>query len=156
MMRIRFFVPLLFVLTLASCGDKPFFQQNTAIEDQSWNWNEPVSYEVQVDDTVSSYNFYLDLRVTKSYEYSNIYVFFTTVFPDGKTARDTIQANLQDEFGNWYGKPTGSLVDNRILFGPKRVFPVAGKYGFTIEQAMREKDLTEVADVGLRIERSKK
>ncbi|MFN3342212.1 MAG: gliding motility lipoprotein GldH [Flavobacteriales bacterium] len=156
MMRVRFFVTFLFVLVLVSCGDKPFFQQNTAIEDQSWNWNEPVSYEVQVDDTVSSYNFYLDLRVTKSYEYSNIYVFFTTMFPDGKTARDTIQANLQDEFGIWYGKPTGSLVDNRILFGPKRVFPVAGKYGFTIEQAMREKDLTEVADVGLRIERSKK
>jgi gliding motility-associated lipoprotein GldH len=152
----RAYVIILTLVFFASCGERPFLSESQSIAGQSWNWNAPVVFDVTVDDTVNAYNFFLDLRVTKSYEFSNVYVFFNTRFPDGRTTRDTIEAVLLDEFGNWYGKPTGGLVDNRILFSPRRVFPMAGSYTFSFEQAMRDKELSEVADVGLRIERSKK
>jgi gliding motility-associated lipoprotein GldH len=143
-------------VALISCGESPFFEENKSVGDNVWSWNEPVEFDVDVTDTVSPYNFYLNLRTTKGYEFSNVFVFFTLKFPNGGEMRDTIEAPLADDLGNWLGKPSGSLVDNKILFGPRRIFPLTGKYHVTIEQAMRDQDLAEVSDVGLTIEKSKK
>lgn len=152
--RNLFFVFTLLLL-LPACGEKAFFDDNREISPAGWSWQDPVTFEVEVDDTLNPYHFFLNLRTTKAYEYSNIYVFFTTQFPDGRTARDTVECPLSDDYGNWLGKTSGSLVDNRILFGIRRIFPQRGTYHFVIEQAMRDQDLTEVVDVGLRIEKSK-
>ncbi len=140
---------------LAACGEKPFYEENREIRGHTWSQADSLEFAVEVTDTVSGYNFFLNLRHTESYEYSNIYVFFTTHFPDGRTSRDTIACTLADENGVWIGKSSGSLVNNRIVFGVKRIFPMAGSYRFVIQQGMRDEELPEVTDVGLCIEKSK-
>jgi gliding motility-associated lipoprotein GldH len=150
------FLFLIASLAFISCGDRPFFEENKEITDNSWSWDEPVSFNVNIEDTLNAYNFFINLRITKSYEYSNIYMFVNLAFPDGRSSRDTVPCVLADDYGNWIGKSSGSLIDNKILFAMKRVFPVAGTYTFKIEQGMRNKELTEVTDVGLRIEKSKR
>ncbi|MBX7094640.1 MAG: gliding motility lipoprotein GldH [Flavobacteriales bacterium] len=154
-MRNYFSLAMLCAILLSSCGEAAFFDKSEAIEGESWNWNNPVEFNVDVKDTVNAFDFYLKLRTTKGYEYSNIFVFVTTTFPDGKMKKDTVECPLADESGAWYGKSSGSLIDNKILFSHKRIFPQQGNYKFIIEQAMREKELSEIADVGLLIEKSK-
>lgn len=144
------------IVLLSSCGSSPYFEENKTMENHTWNYNDPAVFEVEIDDTVSAFDFFLNLRVTKSYEFSNIYVFFTTNLPDGHQTRDTVESVLAGPDGTWLGKVSGGLVENKILFKHNKRFPMAGKYTFTIEQAMRGEELNEVADVGLRLEKLKR
>lgn len=144
------------IVFLISCGEKAFFEQNKAIANEIWKWEDVVEFDVPVTDTVIGYNFILNLRTTKAYEFSNIYVFVNLKFPDGRMITDTVSYDLMDDAGFWYGKPSGSLVENNILFSYNRIFPISGNYHFTIAQGMRNRELTEVTDVGLRIEQTKR
>lgn len=146
---------LLLILFFAACGKKAYFEENKAIPGAVWKWEEPVSFNVPIEDTVSGFNFVLNLRTTKSYEYSNIYMFVNLKFPDGSMMRDTVEYILADDAGKWFGTVSGGLVDNHILFAVNRIFPMKGTYEFSIEQAMRMSALNEVEDVGIRIDKIK-
>lgn len=141
-------------LLLVSCDPNRVFEENTEIPNQQWHVNNAVNYEVSIQDTVTPHNFYLNIRNTGAYQFSNIYVFFNIEFPNGKTSRDTIECPLADKSGRWLGSGTGQLKDNQFLVKYKMRFPLSGLYKFKIEQAMRMDNLPEVSDVGLRLERA--
>ena len=137
---------------LVSCDSTRVFEKNIEIENQTWQTQNRLKFEVDITDTISAYNFLLNLRNTEAYPYSNFYFFFHTYFPDGKIAKDTVQCVLADPTGKWFGSQAGDIIDNQILFKYKTQFPKAGKYYFEVEQGMREEKLPEILDVGLRIE----
>lgn len=145
-----FLLPVLFLFS--SCDSVRVFEKNEKISDAIWNKDEKVSFVVNVTDTINSHNFYINVRNADGYPYSNIYIFITTVFPDQKFSRDTLECILADESGGWLGKGLGDIFDNQILFKKGVRFPVQGKYTFTMEQAMRTEELPLIMDVGMRIE----
>ena len=53
--------------------------------------------------------------------------------------------------GKWFGETSGTIVENQALI-TQGYFTDAGTYSFKLEQAMRDNDLTEILDVGLRVE----
>ena len=53
------------------------------------------------------------------------------------------------------GKHSGSVVENDLLFITKKRFPQTGTYNLKFVQAMRQDDLNEILDVGLRIKEVK-
>ena len=83
-------------------------------------------------------------------------MFLTTVFPNGKTTRDTINCPLADYRGKWLGKGFGGVYDNRIIYMHNTRFPQAGSYKIVLEQAMRNKELPGIKSVGIRIEQANK
>jgi len=64
---------------------------------------------------------------------------------------DTLHIPMQDYTGKWYGKNSGSLIENHVLVRPKTGFPMKGKYKISISQAMRDEKLEGIEDVGLTI-----
>jgi len=148
----KFFLFLMIAFVLVSCDSTRVFEKNIEIENQTWQTQNRLKFEVDITDTISAYNFLLNLRNTEAYPYSNFYFFFHTYFPDGKIAKDTVQCVLADPTGKWFGSQAGDIIDNQILFKYKTQFPKAGKYYFEVEQGMREEKLPEILDVGLRIE----
>ena len=86
------------------------------------------------------------------YAYRNLYLFLTTRLPNNNRTRDTLELILADPQGNWLGKGFGALHDNQILVRRNLSFPLAGRYTFSLQQAMRQDVLEGVADVGIRIE----
>lgn len=108
-----------------------------------------IQFKVDVTDTVSKYDFFVNIRHTKSYAYSNLFVFFHTTSPDGRKQTDTIEFPMADPEGNYVGDVSGGLVMNRIIIKKDVRFPKSGNYIFVIEQAMRDKELAEITDVGL-------
>jgi gliding motility-associated lipoprotein GldH len=145
----------LFALTLfvSACDSKRVFEENTAITDNIWKVEQPVRYEVNIDDTLSGHNFYMNIRHAEAYPYSNLFVFLKTDFPNGKSARDTIEFMLQNPDGKWSGSGLGDLWDNQIMFKQNIRFPYKGKYTFTIEQGMRTPALPMLMEMGMRIEK---
>ncbi|MBL4585952.1 MAG: gliding motility lipoprotein GldH [Flavobacteriales bacterium] len=142
---------MLIIITLVGCGTA-LFQDSQKIPNKNWEREHTIRFDVQVEDTMKGYDFYIDLRNEGTYPYANIYMFVNTTFPSGKTARDTVECMLADHTGKWLGKGLGDIWDNHILFKKNIRFPNTGIYSFEFEQGMRMEKLPAILDVGISIE----
>ena len=156
---------LLYLLPLAlllSCNSNVVFSEYKSLpEDEGWAKKNKIAFEVDIEDTESRHDIYVNVRNADTYMYRNLFMFLETKYPDGQTKMDTLEVLLADEKGNWMGSGAGDLWDNSILFKKNTKFPLKGKYTFTFEQAMRFGDQTTIdplpfiMDVGITIEKSK-
>lgn len=130
------------------------FEKNEKLPNGIWKTENKIFFETKISDTISLHNFYINIRNSGKYQFSNLYVFVDAFSPAGKIQRDTIECILADAQGKWLGKSgSGSVWENQILFKKNVRFPKEGKYVFRFEQAMRAKELEHILDVGLRIEK---
>lgn len=145
---------LIIILSFAACDTNKVFDSNFTLPEKGWNDKSAVVFkDVLITDTISLHNFYINVRNSDDYRYSNLYLFLITKFPNGKRSRDTIEIKLAELNGKWLGKGFGHLKDNQVLVRKALRFPMSGKYEFTIEQAMREEVLKGIRNIGIRIER---
>lgn len=146
---------ILFALAvlLTACDKKRVFEKNAEIPEMMWDKSNVLKFEVPIEDTVSANNIYINVRNASKYQFSNLFLFFTTRIPDGKAERDTVELTLADEKG-WLGEGAGDIWDNRILFKKNFRFPQAGIYTFELEQGMRQNPLPLIMDAGIRIEKA--
>ena len=141
------------LMVINACDSSMVFEKNQSIADVSWDMGDIVKFDVNIADTLSLHNFYITIRNTTDYKYSNIFLFIDTYFPDNCHTRDTIEFVLADIDGRWIGKGIGKIKENRILINRGVVFPIDGLYEINLEQAMREAELKGIADIGIRIEK---
>lgn len=140
-------------LTTLSCQRDTYFDQVKEVP-QPWLSEEKISFVVPVNDTLSPFDFHIQVRSDVDYNFANIYFFLKTVFPDGRYSRDTVNIWLADVNGKWLGKGNGKYRDTEILFRKKGRFPMRGEYRFEFEQAMRtppQKGLNGIESIGIRI-----
>lgn len=147
------FISLLLLL-IAGCDSNRIFEEYQEIPDAVWNRNNKIKFPIEISDTTSVCNIYINVRNSADYPYRNLYLFVNTVHA-GKAKRDTFECILADEKGKWLGSGLGDLFDNQILFKKNVRFTSKGLYEFELEQAMRIENLPLIADVGIRIEKSK-
>jgi gliding motility-associated lipoprotein GldH len=142
------------VLLFSSCDKARMFEQNQKINDYIWDVKDVKTFTVDVSDTISPHNFFINVRNADSYPFSNLYVFIKTTFPNGRFSHDTVECILANPEGHWLGKGLGDIWDNQIPFKKTKRFPLKGKYTFQLEQGMRVSRLPQIMDVGLRIEKT--
>lgn len=142
-----------FALLQVGCDNKTIYSENKGVENNVWKSGSKLVYEFEVSDTVNLYSFFLNVRHTTDYKYSNLYLFISTKLPDGQTGLDTLELVLADKEGKWFGKGIGKLRDLQVLLKRAVRLPQAGKYRFIIEQAMREEELEGISDLGIQISR---
>lgn len=137
---------------LSCVNNNVIFDESVIIPNSSWDNQELPYFDVNIEDTVSAYNFYFNIRHLENYRYSNFYMFLHTTFPNGNQTHDTIELILSYPDGRWIGDGSGSMRSNEILLNNNLRFPIKGIYHFEVEQAMREPVLNGVTDVGLKFE----
>jgi gliding motility-associated lipoprotein GldH len=152
---IRLLIIFVFLISLASCDKSVVFEENVKMPDNRWEQKNIVELKTEITDSITPHNIYINVRNAGGYQFSNLFIFFTTVIPSGKMERDTIEITLADETGKWLGDGLGDIWDNRQLFKNNFRFPEKGTYTFTLEQAMRINPLPQIMDVGIRIEKAK-
>ncbi len=148
------FYAFFLLFLVSSCNNQAYFDKTKDIGN-SWKAQEKVSFVVEITDSIKAFDFYINIRNTVDYRYSNVFVFLKTNFPDGRYSIDTINIWLADPQGNWLGKGFGKYRDNSVLFKHDGRFPMKGKYRFEFEQAMREESLVGLSALGIRIEDSR-
>ncbi len=141
-------------LSLISCDKNRVFDQNVKIPEGKWDKKNVIKFNVNISDTASSHNIYINLRNGSKYQYSNIFVFITTHAPNGVSVRDTFEITLADVRGKWLGRGVGNAMSNQVLYLRNIRFPYRGIYVFDIEQAMWNAELAQILDVGLRVEKN--
>lgn len=140
------------LLTLQSCNSHVFYTDEQDIDEHGWNMNDYKAFDINVDDTLQIYDFFIDLRNSVHYTKANTFLFINTTFPDGSVAHDTLECPLADVQGQWLGKRTGRYVDSRFVFRRHVIFPHSGHYRFEIGHGMRDTNITGLKSVGMRIE----
>jgi gliding motility-associated lipoprotein GldH len=140
------------LLLFSSCDKNRLFEENQKINDYIWDVKDVKTFTVDVSDTISQNNFFINVRNSDSYAFSNLYIFIKTTFPNGRFSHDTVECILANQEGHWLGKGLGDIWDNQIPFKKAKRFPLKGKYTFQLEQGMRINRLPQIMDVGLRIE----
>lgn len=150
----KFFAVLTLVFVLVACDENRIYDENKEIPNQSWEYENVIPFEAEIEDTSLRYNVYVNLRHTNQYSNSNLWILLYTTFPSGERLERRVELPLASKEGKWYGNHSGSMVNHQILIQPKAVFPEIGTYKFEIEQNMRRNPLTEILDVGIRIEKA--
>jgi gliding motility-associated lipoprotein GldH len=154
MCKAKFLIVFIPCLALLSCDRNGVYDENINTQKNSWSETNTAQFQVEVKDTISSHNIYVNIRNTTDYSNSNLFLFITTTSPAGFTKLDTLECFLADEQGKWLGKGFGYIRDNRILYKRNIRFPLKGSYKFDLKQAMRTEELKGIASVGIRVERN--
>lgn len=147
--------PVLFVFIISAvmaCDKSRVFEENKSIPQNSWDYTVPLSFTVDINDTIAPQNMYINVRNDGTYRFSNLFLFVNTLLPQGQHLRDTVEITLASPDGQWLGKGLGDIYANRYMFRSNFRFPQKGIYHFELIQAMRVNPLLGIMDAGIRIE----
>ncbi|MDR1171032.1 MAG: gliding motility lipoprotein GldH [Bacteroidales bacterium] len=149
------FLALLAVVGLCACDPDKIYESNVNIPADGWSRTEHARFEVEITDTVSPCNVYINVRNSSKYKYMELWLFVDVHSPSGALERDTTRIMLADHRGKWLGNGLGDKFDTRMFLRKNVRFPVTGKYVFEYEQGSRDEPLIGIDDIGLRIEKAR-
>lgn len=138
----------LITLLLVGCREDYFYSKTYEIKDYAWSVDSLLEFRFEIKDTAKSYMWFIDVRHTAEFPFSNFYVFPKRISPNGKMYMDTLNIPLADPTGRWYGKGIGDILDNRVLWQKEMKFPQTGWYSFRFEQGSRDPNLEEIVNFG--------
>jgi len=145
---------IVFVFVLTACNKQMVFEEFITLDDHSWNSSNILRFNVSMTDSVQPYDVLICVRNLGEYEYSNLYLFVTANAPNGNSIRDTVEITLADPRGKWLGKGAASIYTLYYPYRQNIRFPLRGIYTFELEQAMWMKELNNITEIGLRIDKS--
>ena len=150
---------LTFVLFLASCDDKRFYDEYVNL-DGKWNKENKLKFSFEQKDTVDLYNMFITVRNNNDYAFNNLFVIAKLVKPNNEVQVDTLEYLMANPDGTLLGEGVTDTKHSKLWYKENFKFSKAGKYTFSIEQANREtgkvqgvQDLEGITEVGFRIEK---
>lgn len=155
----KFILLLVLAVGIMSCDSNRVFDQYVNIENNIWLRNNSVNFDIEINDTISRNNVFLNLRNNKDYEFSNLFIITQINFPDGFRVVDTLEYEMTDKLGGFLGEGFTDIKENKLFFKENVRFNQQGQYTIKVEQAMRKvgnihalDSLKGVTDLGVRIE----
>ncbi len=149
----RIYLIACLTLWLFSCDTSRVYDKNLQIAEKGWHYDEPLTFTVSIQDTTESYNLFINVRHTDMYAYNNLLMQLRTIFPDSTQQNDNLNVVLSENSGRWTGSCVDNVCYNSVLIRPAFTFPQSGTYTFILTQDMRVNPVTEIMDVGVRIEK---
>lgn len=147
-------------IILASCNGKIVESEYVATNNGVWNKDNNISFTFSAPDTLNRYDVFVNLRNDNTFPYSNLFLITELDFPNGTTIKDTLEYEMALPSGEWLGKGSGSVKENKLWYKENIVFPENGVYTLQVSHAMRKNgtvdgvvDLEGVTDVGFQIEK---
>lgn len=127
----------------------------------NWEKNDVKTFVWDVQDTLTSHNLFMNVRVNNEYPYSNMFVIFKIYKPSTAIVIDTIQFQMADPNGVLLGNGFSDVKESKLWLKQNYTFDETGKYKVTLEQAVRALGDVEgvpalegVSEVGFRIEKA--
>lgn len=140
---------------LFACTTIDLYEKVEAIPKHEWQTAYKPQFEFTIKDTTSNYQVYLIVRHNNQYKYNNIWVNLYAKAPTDSMQKFSLELPLANKEG-WLGSGMDDVYEHRIAFtlDPQKFnFSRSGNYIFTLEQIMRDNPLTDIMNVGIRIEK---
>lgn len=145
------FVIALLLLLLIACSTSTCFDKSEQIPNRSWEYENVLTFDINTIEPEVQYDMYINLRHSKKYNYSNI---FLKVHESQEGFIDTtqrIEIRLAELDGKWIGNSAGDLYTHQYLYKENISFRDTSLYKIEIEQNMRQNPLMHITDVGIRL-----
>lgn len=153
MMPIRISI-LLVACLMIGCDKNRVYEKNVGVKEYKWDNSVTFHFDVEIDDTISLYNLFLNIRHTNNYPFTNLWVNLKTTFPSGRSGDTKQQLVLGDnKRGKWNGDCMNDICDAQLVIWEMSSFPEYGEYRFEVSHLMRTNPLPSIMDVGLRLEK---
>ena len=148
---------LLFFLVVGfvSCQNENKKEVYHSFNNNTWNTDSIVSFELDNIDTTSSHDLYLMVRHTTNFKFQNLFL-----FTNFENQQDTLELFLSEKSGRWLGKGFGEIKELKIRIKENVNFKENQDQTLSVEQAMRYEDLekiinlTEIVAVGIGLYKS--
>ena len=150
---------------LVSCNEEILFSKYTSVK-PAWGIENFVSYKFDISDTTTPYDLFLKFRTNHKYEFSNLFLYTSLLYPSGKVEIDTLEYLMSRPDGSMLGHGNMSVKTHKLWYRGHIgdfFFSEPGNYQLTIRHATRKlgevdpvKFLLGVLDVGFSIESAKK
>lgn len=155
------FIGLFFLVE--SCNLGVAHMEFVSFDNGVWDKDQEVVFEFTPRDSTEVYDWYIHLRNTQDYPYSNLYLITELSTTAGVLKKDTISYTMANPDGSWVGKASGSLVEHKISLQIRQSFSSLKTHKLSIRQAMRAlgsveplQKLNGISDIGYSIETSEK
>ena len=129
---------------MIACNESAYYKQSIEITEGSWAFENPVNFEIDIDDIESYFDLILDVDHSPEYSYENLYVNIHTTFPSGEKVTDLVSLQLTDNLDQWEGKCNANQCTVSILLQNRVYFKEKGKHTISIEQYNRENPIEGV------------
>jgi gliding motility-associated lipoprotein GldH len=149
----KFIVLGFMLLAFNSCQLNHVFEKNIEVPNYEWDYKFIPEYKVEISDTVSYYNMYVNIRHLEAYNYMNIWILLHVSSPDGKQQTERIALPMAQTDGKWLGEGLNGVWMLSSLAKRHFKFPHKGEYTFAIEHDMRINPLNEIMNIGLKLEK---
>lgn len=147
------FFTLLFLIVIWSCDPNRVYENYQPVNENGWNKDSLVTFTIPVNDTIQQNNLYINVRNNLDYKYQNLWLFIQIEQPKGVLLKDTFEILLAAPTGKWLGEGFGGLKEIQTTYRKNVYFPVSGNYTISIQQAMRDQNLSGIKDIGFRVEK---
>jgi len=151
-MKAKLSLLIVIFLGLGACTDNAITDQNTAIKNRTWLYEQKPLYSVHITNKDIPYHLYLNIRNSIEYPFSNIFILVHQQNPNKTKTTYRVEVKLANTEGLWKGNSAGSIFSHQVRFLKNYQFPDTGKYNFQLEQNMRINGIQGISDVGLRVD----
>ena len=62
-----------------ACDKNRIYEENIKINDDLWDKNNKTSFNINIIDTITLHNLYINIRNSGDYQYSNVFLFIKTI-----------------------------------------------------------------------------
>ena len=150
---------ILALLTLLSCDKDRVFDQYANL-DGAWKANEAFVFEYESIDTITPYNYFINMRVSNNFPFNNLFLIVETQAPSKDIQVDTLEYAMTKPTGELLGNGITDIKESKLWFKENEPLKEKGTYTFKVYQAVREtgkvkgvQELEGVSEVGFRIEK---
>ncbi|HIP48895.1 MAG TPA: gliding motility lipoprotein GldH [Lutibacter sp.] len=150
-----------FLIFMQACQSDIVYNTYQTVEDANWKHNQEMQFEINLKDTINTYNLFINIRNNKDYKYSNLFLITEMTFPNQVKVVDTLEYEMTNSEGRFLGSGFSDLKENKLFYKENVRFNASGKYLFEVRQAMRKRNEVEgieldgITDVGISIEKVK-
>ena len=137
------------------CNNNLIFSDFYNIPSTGWNKDSVFSFDVEIFDTLATYEIAVLVRNTDDFPRQNLWLGIELA-KDGKVLSiDTTEFFLSSDYGKWVGSGIGSYFDNEFQYKQNVTFYKSGKYTYNIRHFMRFEDLKGLKYIGLKVFKEK-
>lgn len=149
------FFTIVVALVFFSCASNTIFSHYAEIKDGIWATDRSFAFNVEVEDTVSTYEIDILVRNTDVFPRQNLWLSIVQEFNGQEIRRDTVNISLLNEDGKWRGRGLGSSYDNQLIWKQRVRFPRKGSYVYHFSHLMRIDVLEGIERVGIEVVKEK-
>lgn len=136
-------------LLLLSCQQGVVFTEFKALPKSGWMADSMIVFTPVLEDSMALYDMQLLVRHTDRYGYQNLWLFVDMKQDSVLVRRDTIEAMIANERGEWLGHGVSKYTLPLLYLEHIKLH--GSEYEVIVQQGMREEMLLGITDFGLKV-----